>query len=202
MPTLDQITRDLNWRESELGILKLLLNRPDNSDRQREVLLRAAWALLYAHYEGYSKFCLELYFDELAKRTPNCKGLPVTTRAFALRKKLKEIRCKPELEFLASIEEFETSALNSLPNFPEVDTQSNLWPNVLRDLLVCADLNPEIVSSYEAQLKTLVSRRNEIAHGQKNFISEVAYYITFDEAVRGIMYDLAFAIDERLAQTH
>lgn len=199
MSPLEQITRDLDWRESELGILKILLKRPDNSARQTDVLLRAAWALLYAHYEGYFKFCLGLYFDELAKRIPKCRLLPGATRAFALRKKLKELRTQPEQEFLRGIEGFEVSSLDCSPTFPEVDTQSNLWPNILCELLVCADINPEMVSKYEAQLKTLVSRRNDIAHGQRSFIREVEYYLTFDDAVHNIMYDFAFAIDERLA---
>jgi len=46
---LDVISDDLDWREAELGSLKLLLSRNDVSEHQKLVLLRASWALLYAH---------------------------------------------------------------------------------------------------------------------------------------------------------
>jgi hypothetical protein len=53
MAIIDDISRDLDWREAEIASMRLLLNRKDISAKQIEVLLRAAWALLYAHYEGF-----------------------------------------------------------------------------------------------------------------------------------------------------
>ena len=105
----------------------------------------------------------------------------------------------PDNEFLDEVLDFEDKYLSMPPEFPDVDTQSNLWPNVLVELLRVADLNPDVVIKHSHKLKTLVSRRNKIAHGENNIISEVSYYQEFEKAVYDVMYDLAFQIDEKLS---
>lgn len=89
--------------------------------------------------------------------------------------------------------------MSECPRFPEVDTQSNLWPSVLIELLEVADLSSEKVREHERKLITLVSRRNKIAHGENNIITEVGYYKTYEDAVYDVMYDLAIQVDNRLS---
>jgi hypothetical protein len=84
MTPLEQISADLGWRESELGSLKILLGRRDLTKTQQAVLLRASWAMLYAHYEGFVKTALTIFYDEVSKRITNCGDLPKETRAGAL----------------------------------------------------------------------------------------------------------------------
>ena len=67
MTPLDQISQDLGWRESELGSLRILLVRKDVTAAQHEVLLRAAWTMLYAHYEGFVKNSLAVFYDEVTR---------------------------------------------------------------------------------------------------------------------------------------
>ena len=69
MSPFDEIERDLDWREAELAILRLFLANKEITEREKRVLFRAAWALLYAHYEGFCKFALTVYFDAL-RRSP------------------------------------------------------------------------------------------------------------------------------------
>lgn len=60
-----QIEQDLSWREAELASLKLLLvSTPKNSARHK-ALLRACCAQLYAHYEGFCKFCWTLMLEAI-----------------------------------------------------------------------------------------------------------------------------------------
>src|SRR5271166_3485048 len=106
MTPLDQISQDLSWRERELGSLKILLARDDISPAQQEVLLRAAWALLYAHYEGFVKTALTIFYDEVTKRIASCGQLPKATRANALTTKLNEIKSLSGIGFLDEIENF------------------------------------------------------------------------------------------------
>lgn len=198
MSAAEQINHDLSWREGELGALKIVLSRSDLSEKQREVLLRAAWALLYAHYEGFTKFCLTLFYDELQTQTQECKLLPPATRVFALSKPLKQMRSDTSNDLLSKIESFADEHLSCPPQFPEVVTQSNLNPKVLNELLETADLDVSIVNEHKSKISTLVSRRNEIAHGEKNFISELSYYFSYEEAIYEIMYDLALSVIQKL----
>ncbi|WP_198013964.1 MAE_28990/MAE_18760 family HEPN-like nuclease [Desulforegula conservatrix] len=55
MRPIDIITKDLEWREREIAAMRLLIYRPDLTNSQRSALLRAGWAMLYAHYEGFIK---------------------------------------------------------------------------------------------------------------------------------------------------
>lgn len=201
MAIIDDISRDLDWREAEIASMRLLLSRKDISSKQVEVLLRAAWALLYAHYEGFVKYCLTLFYEEISRRSVKCAVLPNATQVFALAKVLKQIRTMPLVNMITEVSNFKDLHLDSLASFPEVDTNSNLWPETLVALLVSADLESQIVNKNRSKLTTLVSRRNEIAHGQKNFIAEFKYYLTYEAAVYEVMYDLALQVEERLAST-
>ncbi len=195
---LDIITDDLNWREMELGSLKLLLSRADVSDSQKSVLLRVSWAILYAHYEGFSKTALTVFYDYAKLAVDNCGSLPVKTRLFALEKKLKTLRSLQAEPLLSELEKFQVAFYNPSPDFPEVDTKSNLWPNVLEDLLEKADITLDAINTHRLKISTLVTRRNNIAHGKRDLIAEIAYYRGFEDAVYDLMYEMAYKIDERL----
>lgn len=198
---LESISQDLDWREAELGSLKLLLARNDTTEHQKDVLLKACWALLYAHYEGFVKTALTVFYDEAKRRAQDCGSLPKPTRLFALEKMLRQIRNLPPPDFLDQIETFTGTHHLGKPVFPDVDTKSNLWPNVLQELLDAADINLPSLTNHKVLINTLVSRRNKIAHGNQAMILEVADYRSYEAAVYDLMYELAFGVDERLGQS-
>ena len=88
--------------------------------------------------------------------------------------------------------------MNSDPVFPEVDTESNLWPNVLEGLLEAAALNVDEIDENRYKLKTLVSRRNKIAHGERDIIIDFSYYEGYEIAFREVAYNLAIAIENKV----
>jgi len=200
MSAIDIISQDLDWREREIASMRILLSGAGLTNSQRSALLRAGWAMLYAHYEGFIKNTLTVFYDEAAKAAGKCEHLPSSTRAFALRDTLRYLKNLPCDDMLNKIENFQVDHLASNPQFPDVDTKSNLWPDVLIDLLKTADLNTSIAEKNEAKLRTLVSRRNSIAHGEKSFINEVSYFRGFEEAVYEVLYDVALQVDSRLSQ--
>lgn len=199
MNILDAITNDLEWREGEIASIRLLLSSPGITSGQKRGLLRAAWALLYAHYEGFCKNTLITFYDSISRSGIICKDLPHSTKIFALEKKLRTMRNMTDCDLLSEITDFETCCLSLSPQFPDIDTQSNLWPSVLIDLMETADLRTEKVREHEIKLKTLVRRRNEIAHGENNIIEEIEYYNTYESAVYDVLYDLALQVDYRLS---
>lgn len=197
MEAIDELTADLGWRETELALLKVFFQRKDLTQRQHDVLARAAWSLLYAHYEGYSKFCLTLFFDRAARLVDSCGLLPQKTKQYALFSEMKRIRSLPTADFLNELETFTTTTGTQKPQFPEVDTKSNLWPNVLEDLLAFADIRCPSIDKNRVLLRALVGKRNGIAHGQAVSAS-YPDYLTQENAVYEVMYDLAYRVDARL----
>ena len=198
MSILNALTRDLDWRETEIASMRLLLVSNSTSPSQKIALLRAAWAMLYAHYEGFCKNTLIAFYDAICSRNVKCVDLPNPTKVLALHATFKHLRSMTDIALLAEVESFPTTYLDKAPNFPDVDTQSNLWPDVLIGLIESADLSPSKVKEHRVKLSTLVSRRNGIAHGENNIISEFEYYKTFEDAVYDVIYDLAYQVEARL----
>lgn len=199
MEAIEELTADLGWRETELALLKVFFQRKDATKRQHEVLARAAWSLLYAHYEGYAKFCLTLFFERAARIVESCGSLPQKTKEYALVGELKRIRSLPSTDLLLMLETFVTTTRAQKPQFPEVDTKSNLWPNVLEELLAFADIDCPSIDKNRVLLKALVGKRNGIAHGQA-VSADYEDYLKQETAVYEVMYDLAFQVDARLRQ--
>lgn len=199
MTPIQEIEQDLDWREAEMASLRILLADTGLSEKTKRVLFRAAWALLYAHFEGFCKLTLTIYYDALKECGKTCRDLAPTTQAFALTDTLREIRKLPSSDFISQILNFETDVMSNPANFPEVDTRSNLWPNVLEQLLNDADIELPSLASNKRAISTLVNRRNKISHGERELIPEFTYYLSFEEAAKSVMYDLALAVDAKLA---
>jgi len=141
---------------------------------------------------------LAVFYDYAKGAVTNCGMLPVKTRLFALDKKIKSLRKLAPEPLLGELENFAASFYNPAPDFPEVYTKSNLWPNVLEDLLNDADIKIHALEKHRSKRSTLVRTRNTIAHGKKDIIKEVSYYKDFEAAVYDVMYEMALKIDERL----
>lgn len=200
MSILNDISADLDWREAEIASMRIILSSNDIGPIQKKTLLRAAWALLYAHYEGFCKTTLVTYYDFVTNSGIACQDLPDMIKLFALKKKLNKMRTLQDSELIVEINNFQSNCLLPITEFPNVDTQSNLWPELLIELLETADLNTDVVRNNEIKLKTLVSRRNKIAHGENNMIQEFEYYKSYEDAVYDVIYDLAYQVDQKLSQ--
>lgn len=198
MTYVREIEADLDWREAELASLRILMISGDVSAREKLVLYRAAWALLYAHYEGFCKFALSVYYDQLSILGKPCRDLPEAIRDHALSSAIKSLKNKTTREAINEILNFEASHLVTAPSFPEVNTESNLWPNVLEGLLESAALTVREVDENRYRLKTLVSRRNKIAHGERDMIVDLSYYEDYEKAFREVAYNLAIEIEKKI----
>ncbi len=201
--TLDQLERqveaDLDWRHAELAIFRELLTIDTVTPIRKSVLFRGAWALLYAHYEGFCKYALQLLADYI-RALPNCASLAHPTFLFFHDKSMREAKSFPT----AAAYEFFRVTVDELrgrsPPEVVIDTKSNLWPSLLDELLSAMDLDGYGVLDQPNMIKTLVARRNDIAHGQKVFIADLTYYLEYENVTRNVMYALALAVIDRAAR--
>src|SRR5258708_6791874 len=119
-----------------MGSLKLLIaSAAAGSDRHR-ALLRACAAMLYAHYEGFCKFCWSPLQDTIQARGHLRRELaePIARRAMAnVFKKMRGDTSDANLWQFATTE-FQQQ-LNEKASFPdELDTGSNLWPTIAQQI--------------------------------------------------------------------
>lgn len=198
MTAIQEIEDDLSWREAELATLRIFVAKRDLKEREKHVFFRAAWSLLYAHFEGFCKFALTVYYDALKEKGLDIADLPLGVQCFALSRDIRSLRSLPTYQLVDTIQNFEYQYLQRKAEFPDVDTKSNLWPQTLQELLESADLTLPSLADNNQRLSTLVSRRNKIAHGERDMILQYTYYQEFENATLQVMYDLALAIDDRL----
>jgi hypothetical protein len=186
---------DLKWREAELASLKRLAINSSVDSVAYQSLLRAMWALLYAHFEGFTKFCWDTILDHIQSEKIPTKQLSDRFALLALEKDFMRLRASLDA---TSIWEFfdktMPAALGNQAAFPEktrLKTESNLWPNVFEREseklgIICSEL-----TKHRARIKTLVARRNDIAHGKGMTIANLAEYHDYENATLCLMHELA-----------
>jgi len=195
-----QIEEDLDWREAELASFKILINSALKGSVRESALLRAIWALLYAHYEGFCKFAWDLYLGALEKEGVPRSACQDDIACLSVESDFKRLRGDLASK---SIWSFCTSEFQRLMSEPAVfqtklETEHNLWPNIFRENSRKIALPTTMVDEHERRIAALVKRRNEIAHGQKMIIEDIDEYQEYEDSAFLVMHELAINIIEAL----
>ncbi|WP_036188733.1 MAE_28990/MAE_18760 family HEPN-like nuclease [Marinobacterium lacunae] len=195
----ETLENDLSWREAELVSLKRLTINNDNNEVVYRAMLRACWALLYAHFEGFTKFTWDLLLDHIQERNIKICNLSEKFKILALTEAFNGIRQNSSSENIMS---FINSVLPTLMekaarfDNAKLETSSNLWPNVFREECEKIGIRSEELENNTVRIKALVSRRNDIAHGKKMIIRSINEYNEYERATLLVMHDLAVNIIE------
>lgn len=186
---------DLKWREAELASLKRLAITSSTETVAYQALLRSLWALLYAHFEGFTKFCWDTVLDHI-----QMEGVPVSElenkfAMLALEGDFKKLR--GDLTSSTIWKFFEGVLPNSLAEHAafsdegRLRTDSNLWPNVFERESLKLGIECDELNKYRARIKALVARRNDIAHGKSMVIVGLSEYHDYESAALCLMHELA-----------
>ena len=196
------LTSDLTWRETELAILKIEIVKAQKGSAKQIALLRASWAMLYAHYEGFSVFAWASYLNEL-KRVGIPRGdLSRELIALSMETQFKAIKNSYSMENMLNFysDEFD-KILREPVTFPNgLKARSNLSPELYRTNCRRASLSHLMVDQNEARLLLLVKRRNSIAHGEAILIKDITEYQSYETAVMLVMHELALGVIENVGR--
>lgn len=197
-----EIEADLNWREAELAAIKSQIITTDRAKKpiRYEALLRAITALLYAHYEGFCKFAWDLYLDTIQKQNVKRYQCCEEIIKLSLRKRFKELGgdLSPD-----EVWNFFATELPGLTNDNvefniRLKANSNLSPELLKKNSTDVGLSCSMVDEHRILLNTLVSRRNSIAHGEKDVIRDLIDYNKYENAAFAVMYELGLSVIDSL----
>lgn len=189
-----ELTGDLEWREAELAAMKSLLVRTEKGTRGRKAMLRSCTAILYAHYEGFCKFCWDSYLDAVERDGAiTSSQLKPELSLLSLRKLFKETRANLSDEALLSLAQGALpTKLAEPPRFDlRPETESNLWPNLLKNNLDSLGLQSDELSNFSTSLGSLVGKRNGIAHGESLTIKDLDEFVGYEKAALLVMHDIA-----------
>jgi hypothetical protein len=194
-----QLTDDLLWREAELATMRKQLYLTNVGSLQETVLLRASTAMVYAHYEGFCKFALELYIDALERLKLKRRQLVWPLAALSLgdlRKVASEqndVRAFYE-ELLGKF----NIAMDDEARYERPHQIANLWPDLLMRWLTKLNLGQRTVGEQKTLLESLVSNRNQIAHGKKLTIASRDELDKYSHAATLAMHEVAVGIVDAL----
>jgi hypothetical protein len=198
----DILETDLSWREAELASLKRLAIINSDNEIILRTLLRAAWTLLYAHYEGFSKFSWDILLDVIEKDNVEVNALIDPLKLLALESVIGHL--KKDLTSTSALHFFTTTLparLQSMACFTpgnRLETDSNLWPNVFERECRKISVHSEMIVAHREKIKALVSRRNDIAHGKTMTIASIEEYTKYESATLLVMHDLAVQVLEAI----
>ena len=175
---IDRIAQELVWRRKELTELKALVEESHGKLRSR-VVIRAAVALLYAHWEGFVKKASAYYLEYVASHRLPYSRLAPNFVGLTLRSKFHSLGASTKISAGNELADFFCNSLNqqsSLPYREGIDTKSNLSSKALLDILDTLGLDH---THFQTRLQfidsNLVNPRNHIAHGEELSLTTEEY---------------------------
>jgi hypothetical protein len=161
----DRIDASISWRRIELSALGNEISRPSRATASplARALARSGTALLYAHWEGFTKESVQAYLDYVAKRRLKMAqlndGLLQTVFA-SLHKRM------------ASGDPQAVRLLCDAIRRPELARAPVPRQGIVNDILQSVGLQHEPFKTKKHLIDTsLCDARNEIAHGRERFPS-------------------------------
>jgi hypothetical protein len=158
---------DMSWRIREISTFRLA-SKQDRVDR--DTLIRAGVAMVYAHWEGFIKSASESYLEFVNNQGHLYRELKTCFVVFGMKGKLALLgdsrQAKTNIEVLDFVmSEMDQPAKMALSN--AIRTEANLTSNVFRNIATSIDVP---ITQYESRFplidESLVGRRNSIAHGE------------------------------------
>jgi len=202
-----ELESDLKWREMELAALKFAVAQSTPNTVPHKALLRAAWAMLYAHYEGFCLFALDLFLDEVKKSGVTRKQCMMPLTLFSLEETFRKLRkgTPPTLDFYTFCSITYPALMSAAIDFEKdgdgdfvIAGRSNLYGTQLLEHCITMCLVASHIDTNNKKLGLLVSRRNKIAHGEQEVVKDLAEYKQYEDVTIEVMHDLAVAIVDAL----
>lgn len=177
------LERDKAARESEIRVIEKSL-RNATIKIEQESIRRSLVLIIYAHFEGHCRFALTAYAAAINSRGVRCSEAEPRLVASTLDRCFKELSnpssTPRELRSSETLDE-EVSFLHRRGQFVSeldglferkiniddsvIDTQSNLKPQILKQLLFKLGLDYSFVGPIANDINRLLGVRNAIAHG-------------------------------------
>jgi hypothetical protein len=180
------MSAEFAWRKKELAQLKTLVLRNEKT-HHRDMSIRSAITLLYAHWEGFIKQLGGFYLEFVARQGLRNDALADNFLAVAMGTVINNATASRKVKVRLDVVDFfksqatEKSKLNYRGG---VNTRSNLNAAVLQDIVLMLGLDYSAFQTKEKLIdERLLSNRNHIAHGKQLLIDFDEYVNLHDEVV-------------------
>ncbi|WP_121809744.1 MAE_28990/MAE_18760 family HEPN-like nuclease [Mucilaginibacter kameinonensis] len=196
----DTLDKDFGWRKLELS--QVLLSVKGSIGKTKNVALRTATLLLYAHWEGFVKCACTAYLNYVKNQSLAYKDLPNYLIALSLKQKLVLFENTNKATIHTQLIDYLKSCDNDVAIIDDsnaISTGSNLKSTILKEILttIGIDYTP---FSLKANLidEQLLNYRNTIAHGEFLKIDEKEY-IKLHAEIFSMMTSIKTSIENAVA---
>lgn len=181
------LDNELAWRKKELINIKGFVDK-QKEKRTEQTMLRCAVMSLYAHWEGFIKEAGKAYLFYIFFLEKKYTEINNNLIALSLKKRFSAHSDINSFQLYKSITDFFLldTAFDIIADSPnidfEIDTKSNLNPQILKDLINKLGFDYNL---YETKEKPVIDKlleiRNKVAHGNKEYIDYESYIFLHDE---------------------
>lgn len=187
----DSMDKEFAWRKKELHDLKTIVYK-QHGTRMESMCIRAAVALLYAHWEGFVKKTSIMYVEYVSRQKLKHQELSIPFLAMAAANRIEDSARSEKAEMRLNLTSFFINEMKSRSNLnweTSVNTESNLSWRVFKDILLKIGIPYEPFETKQKMIdEKLLGNRNQIAHG---IDLEVDYeeYINTHETILEVMQE-------------
>lgn len=195
---IGEIQADIQWRVSQLAIIKTLPMRYSMTDAHQEIIFWYSVPSIYAIWEGFIDNTFRVYINYLNQTNLGSNDLDLNVLTHAI-----DIECQLKNRITAFEKKKEVvTQLFHIMNNPlnikhEIPKGSNIDYKVANNILVRFNLTP-LDQRFEGPLGTLRHFRNHIAHGENSLIVEKRHIDEFTRLVEDLMYEILLKVDVSL----
>ena len=182
---VDAVDADLSWRRKELTDIRYLIQQSATSRTRQLVMTRSGIALLYAHWEGFTKATAEAYLEFVSMQRCKNSELARNMLAIVVRSKLKAAQNSKKISAHLDVVDFFRGEMEErclMPYKNAIRTEANLSSTVLTDILKTLGMD---TTEYELKAhlidNQLLAKRNHIAHGNELDVNEDDYLRLHDD---------------------
>lgn len=164
----DALDDDISWRIKEISDVKDAIRVAEQTARRS--IIRAGVPILYAHWEGFIKYGSECVLNYVNNQGLALRALHPCFVVYGAKRKIRTIIESGSATDNVEVVEFFLNKLDQraeLSTIGSVNTESNLSSEIFERIARSLGID---VSAYETKYvfinKSLLEKRNEIAHGK------------------------------------
>lgn len=169
---------EMLWRKKEISHFTFAIQNAENASQKR-AMLRGAFSLLYAHWEGCFRQTVFLYLKYIRSQDLSDTDLSNEIYAFLVHKKIKAIADQGlGIGVVAAIRDIRGATRVDL-KYPkserDMDVGGNLSSKQLKRYMefLCLDYDAVVPPKLENFVDdSLLARRNPVAHGEDHDVEE------------------------------
>lgn len=199
---IKEISKDIDWRMSELASLKSMPVRYKLLPHHQEMIIKYTIPSIYSLWEGFVKNSFRSYIARINSLNLSFKDVHINLLVHGVTS-IDKLRLENPRNSFKSKKEF-TSYYLSIISKPfqmteVIPTQSNVNFDIINEILLIFNLEllPEL---FNKPLGRLVAFRNSIAHGEVSIPIKLKDIEVFTKLLNDLMVEILLRIDNGLKQ--